>query len=256
MSSDWGARMSEDSDRPPGRQAGGIAPSRFPSRPTESAVDYVVRQIKESLIAGDLHPGDRLPPEHELAAQLHVSRGPVREAMKVLQSLGVVTVVRGSGTFIAESPTGSVFDPLLFRFVLSRPGTRHLVELRETLELGICRLVSANAEGAQLGALEQANSVLADAVEGAAHPDVVTDADLAFHRRLAAATGNPLVESVYALILEFFKPLIRQTYNHPGNGRNAVALHARLIEALRSGDAEATEAATLQANREWAERFG
>ena len=231
------------------------AEPRFASRATESAVDYVVRQIKESLIAGDLHPGERLPPEHELAAQLHVSRGPVREAMKVLQSLGIVTVVRGSGTFIAESPADSVFDPLLFQFVLSRPGTNHLVELRETIELGICRLVTANAVQSQIAELEQANRVLADAVEEAAHPDVVTDADLAFHRRLAAATGNPLVESVYALILDFFKPLVRHTYDHPDNGRNAVTLHARLIEALRAGDAQAAQAATLQASSEWAERF-
>lgn len=228
---------------------------RLASRNTESAVDHVVRQVKESLIAGDLEPGSQLPTENELSDQLKVSRGSVREAIKVLQSLGIVRVVRGSGTYVSDTPAASVFDPLVFRFILSEPGKQHLVELRETIELGIGQLVLRNADEKAIAALDEANHELAAAVETGASVDDIAARDVQFHRALAAATGNPLVENVYAVVLDFFKPLIRETYNREGYGANAVALHTRLIEALRTNDPEASRAATLDASRHWAERF-
>lgn len=227
----------------------------FTSRNTETAVEHVVSQVKEALIAGNLEPGARLPTEHELSAQLQVSRGSVREAMKVLQSLGIVRVVRGSGTFVSESPAESLFEPLVFRFILSEPGKQHLVELRETIELGIGQLILRNADEQAIESLEEANRALADAVDCDAPPDTIADCDLRFHGALSAATGNPLVENVYAVVLDFFKPLIRETYNRSGNGRNAVALHAQLIEAFRSRDAEACRSATVAASKQWAQRF-
>ena len=77
------------------------------SKPTASSVDFVVNSIKELLLGKKILPGDRLPPETELCRLLSVSRGSVREAMKVLSALGIVEVKRGDGTYVSTGAAKS-----------------------------------------------------------------------------------------------------------------------------------------------------
>jgi hypothetical protein len=83
------------------RQAGG----RGKSKPTQSAVEFVVSSIKQLIIGGDLVPGDRLPSENEMTKLLSVSRSSLREAKKVLSMLGVVEIRRGDGTYVTDAAT-------------------------------------------------------------------------------------------------------------------------------------------------------
>lgn len=102
----------------------------FESLDRVSVVKSVISQIQGAMERGQLKRGDRLPPEPELADQLNVSRGSLREALKVLEVMGLLNVQRGSGTFIAEQPRLPDVDPLLFLLLL-QDGTRsHLVDLR------------------------------------------------------------------------------------------------------------------------------
>ena len=100
------------------------------SRPTASSVDFVVDSIKELLLGKKVFPGDRLPPETELCRLLSVSRGSVREAMKILSALGIVEVKRGDGTYISTGSGEVMFDPLLFSLIVSQPAFAELKELR------------------------------------------------------------------------------------------------------------------------------
>src|SRR6056297_1598946 len=90
----------------------------FKTTKRESAVDLVINTIKKLIINKKLQPGDRLPSEMELANSFDVSRGSIREAMKILSAFGIVEIKRGDGTYISDSFNKDIFDPLLFRLIL------------------------------------------------------------------------------------------------------------------------------------------
>lgn len=225
------------------------------ARTRESAVEFVVNEIKRSLVAGELEPGSRLPTELELAERLGVSRGPVREAIKVLEALGAVRIVRGDGTYVADSPRDALVNPLVFSLALTQPSRRELVEFRETIELGIERLIRANAQAEDLDALEAANAALARAVAAGADEATLTERDIDFHRALGGATHNELIARTYALVMDYFAPMIRRTHGSDENGRNAVRLHGELIASLRARDGERSGRAIRRWIEEWASRF-
>ena len=82
------------------------------------AVEDIVETFKQAIIHGDLQPGQRLPSEAELSQQLGVGRGTVREAMKMLEALGVVNIKRGDGTYITDKPSPTLLSPLMFAIML------------------------------------------------------------------------------------------------------------------------------------------
>ena len=225
------------------------------ARTRESAVEFVVNEIKRALVAGELEPGSRLPTELELAERLGVSRGPVREAIKVLEALGAVRIVRGDGTYVADSPRDALVNPLVFSLALTQPSRRELVEFRETIELGIERLIRANAQEEDLDALEAANAALDRAVAAGADQATLTERDIDFHRALGGATHNELIARTYALVMDYFAPMIRRTHGSDENGRNAVRLHGELIGSLRARDGERSGSAIRTWIEEWASRF-
>ena len=95
---------------------------------TKGAPDYVIDQIQQALISGTLTPGERLPSESELAASFHVSRGSIRQAMKALEMLGIVTIRPGNGTYINKKPTSKSFNPLSYALLLANPNMKMIVE--------------------------------------------------------------------------------------------------------------------------------
>jgi len=99
-----------------------------------SAVDLVINGIKQMVVTGRVRPGDRLPTEMELAASLSVSRGSVREAMKILSAFGIVDIIRGDGTYVATSMRKTFFGPLFFSLIASKGDAERLVELREMVD--------------------------------------------------------------------------------------------------------------------------
>ena len=245
-------RESMDERQDPGSVA---APVAYVSRERESAVDFVVNRIRELLIAGQLQPGNRLPSETDLAQRFQVSRGPIREAMKVLSALGVVDIVRGDGTYIADSPREAIYSPLIFNMILDRPTKSELLELRETIELGIERLILKNADAEDLDRLTRINEEMDHQVRAGADTERLTQCDLEFHRALGAATKNRPVERVYSLVMDFLRPMIEETQTQRENGANAVRLHTAIVGALRDGDEAAAREAIQRSVVQWAERF-
>lgn len=227
----------------------------FSTRGRESAVEFVVNQIKKLLMSGSLEPGSRLPSETELAEQFGVSRGPIREAMKVLHALGVIRIVRGDGTYITDTPGDEIYNPLIFNLILSRPTKNELLALRETIELGIERLIIKNARDEDIERIELANSEMTRLVKRGADPAELTAADLEFHRSLGAAAGNRPLARIYSMVMEYLTPLIEETHRQRRNGSNAVRLHTAIIEAIRERDGNAARAAIERSVEHWAARF-
>ncbi|OHD75189.1 MAG: hypothetical protein A2177_14155 [Spirochaetes bacterium RBG_13_68_11] len=192
-------------------------------------MDTVVQTVKDLLVQRKLRPGDLLPSENEIAASLSVSRGSIREAMKILSAFGVVEIRQGDGTRVATTANPKLFDPLLFNLLVTQPEIEELAELRILVEEGIVRLSAAHADEAGLARLQHAYEALAEGARTApADRKRLFEADLRFHEVLGSLTGNRLVANVYQFVIELLAPTM-----HPGQGLDA---HLRIVEALQAHD--------------------
>ncbi|MBO5543501.1 MAG: FadR family transcriptional regulator [Oscillospiraceae bacterium] len=170
----------------------------------ESVVQQVMNKITDAIASGDLKPGDRLPPELELISAMHVSRNTLRAAIQTLRAYGVLEVRRPEGTFVCESFTPQLLNPMIYRIILaSQESDQELIGLRKIMDMGISKLVI------QQGLSEQRTAELEALYEDlkkklqAEKPDIeaISEADLRFHDGVAKATHNNLAVTFNDLLL-------------------------------------------------------
>ena len=202
-------------------------------------VSRVAKHFEDAILSGQLQPGDPLPPERDISAQLGVSRSVVREAIGRLASLGLVKSVHGSGTRV-ESPSGQPIR-LGYQRLLSSGEARleDLAAVRLPLETTIAELAARHRRPDDLRRLRETQRVLRDAAAGL---EDHIKADLDFHATLAAATGNPLFGLVLAPIQELLIASRRLTLERYGAAL-AHRHHAAILAAVAASDAAAAAAA-------------
>ena len=221
----------------------------------ESTVDRVLNVFKEALITGKLVPGDRLPSEIDLSRSLSISRGSIREAMKILAAFGIVEIRRGDGTYIARSDHKVIFDPLLFSLILSNANVKELVELRELMEFAIVKLIVENVGDEELQGIERTISQMEELIEnyGEIGVDELVQSDLDFHRALGDAAQNRLVDKIYSFVMDFFAPSIRMTHENERGGRKALFHHQRIYAALKKRNVDEAVEAVEESILAWKE---
>ncbi len=211
-----------------------------------SIAKNVISQIKRAMEEGRLRRGDQLPPEPLLAEQMQVSRASLREALKVLEVMGVLEVRRGSGTYIADRPRLPTVDPLLFLLLLQDGDASDLVEVRYMIEVGFTRLAQARLTADDFDRLERSVNDLRRSV---AAGTATAEEDLAFHRIILEATHNQFVIQIGNTILELFRESIgRGVKTFP---TQAVEHHEAILAALKKGGAQEIEGAIEQSYEFW-----
>lgn len=207
----------------------------FQSIQQPSVVDQIIETIKHALIRGELSPGQRLPSEPELAKQLGVGRSAVREALKVLQALGVVIARQGSGTYIAEEPSEKLLNPLAFAIMLGSNVSTELIELRVMIEIGYCELAAGQATAADWKQIETTAAAMESAFKkGERDFETLAHMDLEFHYSILDATHNPLVIKIGRTVEELFFSSIRDTFREPKHVQRAITAHHEIIDALKT----------------------
>jgi len=217
--------------------------------PRMSMVDMVVERIKTLLIEQKLKPGDMLPSENVLAESLKVSRGSIREAMKILSAFGIVEIRRGDGTYITTSVNKKLFNPLLFKILVDTRDYRELIDLRAMMERGIVDLVIRHATDEELKelsrVLEKMEELSKTEKEGHKERD---KADLEFHKVLGKLCKNSMIENIYSFVMELFAPTINATYG--------LEEHKQLFQALMERNIEKAEQSIDQHTRVWCQANG
>ena len=170
--------------------------------PRGSLVTFVVKRIKEALLNEEIKPGDFLPPEAELAKNLNVGKSSVREALKMLQALGVVEVRRGQGALICRKPGEESINPLIFQLLMEERSIQDLIDLRMIFEPGITVMAMKRATEAEIEAIRETVVRLENCI---AEGVPVAEDDLAFHLAILKATHNPFVVRIGETILQLFK---------------------------------------------------
>lgn len=224
----------------------------FDSLVSQRRSEFVARQILDLIRRGVFRVGDKLPPERQIAEETGVSRPSVREAIVALQLLGILEAVPGKGTFVVRdlADVEMMVDPLAFLSLVFRSGTNpfNILQARQVMEIGMVDHLVANVEDTHLAKLEAILDRMAAAVEAGDH-EAYDREDMAFHRALAEATGNPVLERVLSLLLKKMREQlwqeIRQRYYFcdPHYMPAGLEVHRRILAALRERDhAEALEA--------------
>ncbi|MBL8301919.1 MAG: FadR family transcriptional regulator [Ideonella sp.] len=168
----------------------------------ETLADRLAARLWTQIEQGEIASGDRLPTEARLADTHGVSRSVVREAVHRLKSRGVLVSRQGSGVFVLQPPMHRAleFDPAVLD---SMTAVGHVLEVRRTLEGEMAALAALRATRAQVTALRRALAAI-DEAASAGHDGVAED--LAFHRRIGEATGNPQ----FSLLLGFLEQYLRE----------------------------------------------
>lgn len=185
--------------------------SASPARPRETpglytalsrrpVTEVITEVITERIRSGSLQPGDKLPAEPELARQLQVGRGSVREAIRTLHTLGVLQVVRGRGTFVAEPMHQAHSEQFVGLSSVGGTELAQVLELRIALETAAVSLACVRATEDDLAEMRRrAADHEAAAERGDVHAEHRTDED--FHDSLLQAAHNQNLHSMYRMIV-------------------------------------------------------
>ncbi|HEX6763156.1 MAG TPA: FadR/GntR family transcriptional regulator [Gaiellaceae bacterium] len=201
----------------------------------------VYLQIAEQLLAQigtrRLKPGDALPPERELTQSFQVGRSSIREALRMLESQGVIESVNGGAFVVAEAPNPLETSlRLLFRLD-EQAGMHDLFELRRILECEAAALAAERRGEEHLAEMDAAIDEMAASLDGAGGAETFVDADLHFHLALAGATGNRLVLLSMQAVRDVLRRAISSVYHVPQSPESAVVEHRHIRAAVAAGDA-------------------
>jgi GntR family transcriptional repressor for pyruvate dehydrogenase complex len=200
------------------------------SRLSEAAIE----QIKELIVSRKKEPGSKLPSERELVDQLKISRASVREALRMLEIIGLVEVKPGKGTYV-KGVNGDLFLPLN-NWLSSHKETLHNhFEARLVLEPAAAGFAALRATQSDIRKLEEA---LATFNEKLAEDDMVglIIADIRFHSLIGAATGNKTIEILMDTITRFLFDGWKATLRVEGRPRKTVAEHNKILQAIIEKD--------------------
>lgn len=204
--------------------------------------DRTADLLKRCILADELRPGDRLPPERALAERLNASRVVLREALSRLMGEGILYFESPRVLKVAEFERSEIVATLLADGGEELP-RRSMVELRVIVEVGMMRLVAARITEAQLTELERLVSDIEHRVR-ARQPTNRLDAQ--FHKTLVKASGNPVLIRFLPLIEESIRVslIFHPSMTAPANKAMRVAgEHRMILEALQARDADrATQA--------------
>lgn len=206
-----------------------------------SRSDHVIDHVKRMIASGELRAGDRLPIEKELAAQLGVSRGSLREAVRSLATLGVLETRQGDGTYVTQLDASSLLRHLEFWAGLQEANQSvDLLAVRRVLETESAGLAAVRLTEEEFDELE---SILAEIdaglVTGQLEPESFIDADAAFHRRIAVASGNAaLAALIDSLMTRTLRGRLWRAITERDSLGEAHADHRAILAALRTRDAE------------------
>lgn len=210
---------------------------------TKRIYEEVTTELQMLVQSGKFKPGDRLPPERQLAIMFAVSRNSVREAIKSLEQQGMLISRPGAGTFIVASSQTDLHGALGQILSLARNRLADIFELRLLLEPQIAHLAAQRVTEEGLCRLQ---SLLSEYESALIAEKPVHDLDQAFHDALAAATGNPCVMG----LMEKIQELLCESRDEPLQSalRNWESLegHRLILDALQRHDCEAARTAMIQ----------
>jgi GntR family transcriptional repressor for pyruvate dehydrogenase complex len=208
---------------------------------SEGLTEQLVRQIKAWALRGLVKPGERLPPERELASALRVSRSALRQALQVLQMMGVLEARQGSGNYLSQSADRILREPIDLLIPLRGVSFAELFEARRSMETEAAAFAALRGSLSDMEKLGHELDQMGSALD---RPEVYFRHDVAFHRSIAHASRN----SVFVWFFEMVSKVLSEAWlakAHQGHTARTFAEHKAIFEAIARRDQDEARKAVL-----------
>jgi GntR family transcriptional repressor for pyruvate dehydrogenase complex len=211
-------------ESPPARPA--------PPRPVlrSRLYEQVADQISTWIIENGLVPGDRLPPERELAQRLGVSRATLSQALVALEVIGAVVVRHGDGTVLTERARTA---PVIEAIRAHADRLPEIIEARDALESKLAALAASRRTEADLTAIRSALDTMERDIEAGGRG---VEGDEAFHGAVTAAARSELLAQMMTAIHDLIRETRLESLSQPGRPRESLAGHRKVADAIAAGD--------------------
>ena len=213
----------------------------FHSVKSEKVSELIARQIKDVILNGSMKPGDRLPSERELVDRFQASRISIREALKSLETSGLLTIKAGSGVFVAEINSKPLSDSLSSILRIQRISIKELTEARVILEPNIARLASERMTSEDLQELEQ-NIQEASRMLKTHSPSSTSSQNIEFHSLIAEATHNTVItltmKTMFTVLKEMTTEITGDLSKRQDVSAETIRCHKTIVKALRDKDSK------------------
>jgi DNA-binding FadR family transcriptional regulator len=216
---------------------------RFQPVQTVRAYQRIVEQVEEALARGELVPGQRLPSERELVAQFEVSRSTVREALRVLESNGVVRSRPGdpNGPEILPFSQAALRKQMVRLARVDELTLSELIGFRMIMDGAAIQVASRLRTPEHLAAMEETLVAMRAAID--VDFEAFSEADVAFHELIAQISRNSLIQTCNEVVRGVVLGLISDKIAHAENSRalmlESLQHHAEVVDAIRAGDGHA-----------------
>jgi DNA-binding FadR family transcriptional regulator len=212
---------------------------------SKSMHPQIVRDLGMRIMAGEFKPGERLPPESTLCETFAVSRSVLREATRVLVAKGLVVSRQKAGTIVRPRSDWHLLDPdVLYWMIQTKPAAdfvETLMTVRRIFEPAVAAMTAKVASEDQLRGIAEAYA----GMEAASNPDELLEPDLAFHRRIAEATGNDLLAYIGNMLSLALRESIKLSSQLPNTHALSLPRHKAILTALLNRDPLSARQATL-----------
>ena len=208
--------------------------------------DVIMQQLETMILEGALKPGQKLPPERELAIQFEVSRPSLREAVQKLAARGLLESRQGGGTFVSEDLGAGLSDPLLELFKTHPESQYDLLEFRHALEGVSAYYAALRSTPADKESIQACYDQLQRYHDEKSFDKEVA-ADVEFHLAIAAATHNVvllhMMRALFTLLRQHIWENLEQIYPKHDMRSRIHEQHHRLLQAILAGDPDAARQA-------------
>jgi len=199
----------------------------------QSLTDGLAMHVRELIGSGEYQPGDRLPSIAEMARRFGVGPPTLREALRKLETVGLVTIRHGSGVYVGKSQDSLLVSNPVFGGTVSKKLLLDLIQARIPVEL---TAVSLAAEQANVEHLAEMERLLETASRSLGDDTVLNPTNMAFHGRIALASGNSVLHQILEVLSNLFIDEQRLILDIFGSREQDHAEHLGILDALRRRD--------------------
>jgi len=207
---------------------------------------HVLERIKDIILNENRRPGDKIPTETELSQRLGVGKSSIREAIKMLEILGVLETRHGDGTYIKSEPCADLINPLAYQLLVLERTPKEIIELRATFEPAFTLAAMWSATSDDIKKIE---GTINDLVKSISLGIQTATEDLNFHYAILDSTHNPFIILIGKTILQLFSASIDRSMRSIPD--IAVKDHKKIFKAFCAKDKAKLQAAIEESHKGW-----
>ncbi|QAT50290.1 FadR family transcriptional regulator [Caproiciproducens sp. NJN-50] len=203
----------------------------------KTVVRQIIEYMQKQIIKGYYKPGMKIPNEYELISELQVSRNSLREAIKILTTMGIMEIRRGDGTYVCSQLNQSTFDTIVYSVISKLSSNTELLELREVLDDATVRMAIRKTSPDDVAQLKENVQSMAEAVKKGQY-ELAQEMDYQFHMSLIDSCHNIFFGYILKGVYSIFQSSIGETVKLEKIDSKAPQYHQRIIDCIETKDFE------------------